>query len=138
MSPLDFIRSHADTFARCGSVVASYRTKNGRRCGPYYRLAYRSGGRQRSLYLGASEELVAQVRSLLTELQARRDYYRMVAQSERRRRENLLRIKRQWQQAALAHGLYASFFQGRVYLTSQILRRSARLGSRPSHSDESS
>ncbi len=107
MSPLDFIRSHADVFARCGSVVASYRSRNGRRCGPYYRLAYRAEGRQRSLYLGASEELAAQVRSLLTELQARRDYYRMVARSERRRRENLLHLKRQWQQAALARGLYA-------------------------------
>ena len=107
MSPLTFIRSHADTFARCGSVVASYRSKNGRRCGPYYRLAYRSDGRQLSLYLGASEQLAAQVRSLLAELQARRDYFRQVARSERQRREHLLRLKRQWQQAALAHGLYA-------------------------------
>jgi len=104
MSPLDFIRTHAGIFARCGSVVASYRSKNGRRCGPYYRLAYRADRRQRSLYLGTSEELAAQVRSLLAELQARRDYYRLVAQSERRRRENLLHLKRQWQQAALAHG----------------------------------
>ncbi len=37
---LDFIRANVQLFQRCGSVVASYRTRNGRRFGPYYRLAY--------------------------------------------------------------------------------------------------
>ena len=49
-------------FARQGSVVASWRVYAGRRLGPYLRLAYREGRRQRSIYLGRCAELVRRVR----------------------------------------------------------------------------
>jgi hypothetical protein len=39
--------------------------------GPYYSLRYRTGGRQRSLYLGASVELKERVQRLLDRLQSR-------------------------------------------------------------------
>ena len=39
------------------------------KCGPYYRLAYRDDGRQRSVYLGREGPLVDEVRRLLADLQ---------------------------------------------------------------------
>ena len=56
-------------FARQGSVVASWRVYAGRKLGPYFRLAYREGRRQRSIYLGRCAELARRVRELLAELQ---------------------------------------------------------------------
>lgn len=55
-------------FAAQGAVVAGWRERGGRRLGPYYRLAYREGGRQRSIYLGRYGELVRRVRALLVGL----------------------------------------------------------------------
>lgn len=57
-------------FARQGTVVATWRMHNGKRLGPYYRLAYREDGRQKSIYLGASAWVVRQVRWLLERLQS--------------------------------------------------------------------
>jgi len=56
-------------FARQGAVVASWRAYRGRRLGPYWRLAYREGGRQRSVYLGRSGSGVKRVRGALARLQ---------------------------------------------------------------------
>ena len=67
-----------------GSVVAGWRIYGGRRLGPYFRLAYREGGRQRSIYLGRCAELARRVRELLAELQRPRRqrllFARLVAQ----------------------------------------------------------
>ncbi len=56
-------------FARQGTVVATWRMHKGNRLGPYYRLAYREDGRQKSIYLGASAWVARQVRWLLARLQ---------------------------------------------------------------------
>ena len=45
-------------FARQGPGAATWRTSRGRRLGPYYRLAWRDRGRQRSIYLGRPVTLV--------------------------------------------------------------------------------
>ncbi len=66
---LAFIRRHAEQLARQGTVVSSFRCRGGRTVGPYYRLAFRQGSAQASLYLGNSAELVAEVRSALERLQ---------------------------------------------------------------------
>ncbi|MHB1033729.1 MAG: hypothetical protein ACYC35_12830 [Pirellulales bacterium] len=70
----DDVRNHVlarrALFALQGTVVATWRTRGGRRAGPYYRLAYREAGRQQSIYLGRSARLADQVRVLLAELQA--------------------------------------------------------------------
>ena len=58
-------------FSRQGTVIATWRDYQGRKLGPYYRLAWREEGRQCSLYLGASEELAQSVRQLLATLQRR-------------------------------------------------------------------
>jgi len=105
-SPLEFIQANPLTFARRGSVVASYRIKNGRHHGPYYRLAYTENGRQRSLYLGRSETLAQQARDLIDQLQQPRNDRREEARAERLRQANILRAKRHWQQTLRAYGLY--------------------------------
>ena len=63
------IASLKEVLARGGSIVASWRRRDGRRYGPYYRLAYRLDGRQQSIYLGGSVELVEKIRGLLGQLQ---------------------------------------------------------------------
>jgi hypothetical protein len=63
------IRQREAIMARQGTVVASWRTRQGRKVGPYYRLAWREDGRQKSLYLGPSEELAQAVRQMLADLQ---------------------------------------------------------------------
>jgi hypothetical protein len=71
-------------FAAQGSVVAGWRVYGGRRLGPYFRLAYREGGRQRSIYLGRCAELARRVRELLAGLERprreRRLFARLIAQ----------------------------------------------------------
>jgi hypothetical protein len=105
MSPLDFIRNNAKTFARCGSVVASYRTRGTARYGPYFRVAYRLAGRQCSIYLGRCTALADRVRELLAELQHPRDFRRMCRKANRLRRITLRRVIRGWQQTIRAYGL---------------------------------
>jgi hypothetical protein len=82
MQPFDTIRAQIlarrAIFARQGSVVATWRTRGCRRCGPYYRVAYREAGRQKSLYLGPSAPLADQVRGLLAELQQPLRYGRLL------------------------------------------------------------
>ncbi len=63
-----FVTRHAQRFVGQGTVVAGWRSSGGRRLGPYYRLAYRHHGRQRSIYLGKSEGLAETVRRFLAAL----------------------------------------------------------------------
>jgi hypothetical protein len=69
---LQLIEANPQFFARCGHVAESWRQRNGRKFGPYYRLAYRDGGRQKSVYLGRAGELVEQVRQRLAAIQGPR------------------------------------------------------------------
>ncbi len=66
---LEFLSAHADSLGRQGYVVETWRMRGRRRCGPYYRLRYRDGHTQRSLYLGGSAELAEEVRERLRDLQ---------------------------------------------------------------------
>ncbi len=104
-SPLEFIRNNAAIFARCGAVVASYRTRGTAQYGPYFRVAYRIAGSQCSIYLGRSAQLADRVRELLTELQQPRNFRRMCQKADRLRRATLRRVIRQWQQTIRAYGL---------------------------------
>jgi hypothetical protein len=63
------IRQRGAIMARQGTVVTTWRTRQGRKVGPYYRLAWREDGRQKSLYLGCSTELAQTVRQMLADLQ---------------------------------------------------------------------
>ena len=67
---LEFLDAHREDFTQQGAVVASFRRRGGRMVGPYFRLAFREGRGQRSVYLGAEGELVAEVREVLQRIQA--------------------------------------------------------------------
>jgi hypothetical protein len=69
MSLLQKLTALRPLLARQGSIVESWRYKNGRKIGPYFRLAYRADGRQRSIYLGKSQKLLQEVRRLLQKFQ---------------------------------------------------------------------
>ena len=76
----DRILAEKEKFATTGVIVADYPTRCGRRYGPYYRLAYRDQGRQKSLYLGVSETLAHKVALLLDQLQAPGRHRRQIRQ----------------------------------------------------------
>ena len=82
------ISARPDVFARQGSVTPTWRRRDGKRFGPYYRLAYREDGRQRSVYLGRGA-VVERVRQMLDRLQKplsqRRMYRRIDRQALPRR-----------------------------------------------------
>jgi hypothetical protein len=69
LAVLAWIDQHADLFRTQGAVVQLWRTRRGRRIGPYYHLKYREQHRQHTLYLGPSPELAAAVREKLAALQ---------------------------------------------------------------------
>ena len=104
-TPLTFIQNNAQVFARVGSVVASYRTRGTTRYGPYYRVAYRTDGKQRSIYLGRCKELANRARTFLAQLQQPRNYRRMCRKANRERHATLQRVIRGWQQTIRAYGL---------------------------------
>ena len=74
----DFVEAHREQLARQGTIVCSYRWRIGRKVGPYYRLAYREGSQQRSLYLGNDMELVTEIRGMLQALQQPKQQQRAV------------------------------------------------------------
>ena len=84
---IQLIQSDPERFAAQGSIIATWRTYRGRRLGPYYRLTWREGHRQRSLYLGRDGPLVDQVRELLNETQE----IRRLKREHRRNREHFRR-----------------------------------------------
>jgi hypothetical protein len=58
MSPhpaLAILAARPDLFSRHGAIVATWRRRGARTYGPYYRLAYREAGRQKSIYLGRDQ-----------------------------------------------------------------------------------
>lgn len=100
-----FVLNRPALFAGRGAVVASWKNWQGKRLGPYYRLAFREDGRQRSLYLGRSEALAEQVRRLLDGLHAPREERlvrkRLLAQA----RAEVRRVKKDLEREAAAVGI---------------------------------
>lgn len=75
-SPVDLfdrLGSIRDDLRAGGSVVSTWRTYQGQRLGPYFRVAYRVGGRQKSVFIGCDAELAEKVRSYLHNLQRQRN-----------------------------------------------------------------
>lgn len=97
------IGAQGKLFAAQGTIVASWKTHQGKRLGPYYRVAYRVDGKQKSLYLGVSKWLVAQVRALLSSLQALLREHRMIERLKRQARQAFVASKRH-----LAHLLHST------------------------------
>jgi hypothetical protein len=119
---LALLDARPDIFARRGSVVATSRRRGTRTYGPYYRLSYRDGGRQQSIYLGRASELVEQVRRKLDALQKplrqRRAIYRL-----RRQVSAALRVQKTRLDARLRHfGLRLKGFEVRGWRTTPLRR----------------
>jgi hypothetical protein len=100
-------------FARQGAVVAGWRTYRGRRLGPYFRLAYREGGRQRSIYLGRCAELARRVGGLLARLQRPLRDRRLFARLKAQVRASLRLAKAELQRALAPWGIRLQGFEFR-------------------------
>ena len=72
---LALLAARPELFVGQGTVAASRRGRGPQSHGPYYRLTYRDGGRQSSIYLGREGPLVEQVRRVLAALQQNRRQY---------------------------------------------------------------
>ena len=79
----ELVRAHLDVFGRQGAIVATWCEHQGRKLGPYYRLAWREEGRQRSRYLGCSTWVVERVRELLARVQQELRQSRQLRRLER-------------------------------------------------------
>jgi hypothetical protein len=86
---LRLLAAQPELFLQQGSVIATWRRRNGKTFGPYYRLSYRSGGRQYAIYLGRTGALVEQVRDTLATLQRPRTERREFKRLERQVRASL-------------------------------------------------
>src|SRR6185295_4565646 len=76
-----FLELHADALRRQGTIVPKWRTRDGRRFGPYLLLTCRDAeGRQRAVYL-ATDELLARARAALDALRAPRRQARQLARA---------------------------------------------------------
>jgi hypothetical protein len=65
-----FVLENKILFIKSGTMAECWKTYRGRRIGPYYRLAFREDGKQKSIYLGRDPELASRAAQLLSELQA--------------------------------------------------------------------
>ncbi len=73
VSLFDRLESIRDDLRAGGTVVSTWRTCHGQRLGPYFRVAYRVGGQQKSVFIGCDVELAEKVRSYLHNLQRQRN-----------------------------------------------------------------
>ena len=110
---LGLIAARGDLFSRQGHVAVTWRHRNGKTFGPYYRLSYREEGRQRSIYLGREGELVEHVRRALRLLQQPLAESRALGRLQRQIRASL-RVER-LRLATLLHpyGLWLKGFEVR-------------------------
>jgi hypothetical protein len=114
---LAMIEAEPARFGRQGAVVASWRTYRGRKLGPYYRLAYRRDGRQRSVYLGRCRELANRVRAAIEELRESLRRARQIARMRAAVKASLRREKARLDRQLRKLGLYLKGFETRGWRT---------------------
>jgi hypothetical protein len=88
-----FILANHTLFATQGAVLATWRNRKGKRFGPYYRLAYRQGGRQRSIYLGP-RRAADLLRRFLAKLHLSRRRHRLYQRLQKQARASLRQVKK--------------------------------------------
>lgn len=131
---LHLLQSEPQRFARQGAVVTAWRTYRGRRLGPYYRLAYREGSRQRSIYLGRQSPLVDKVRNLLGVLQAKHRFRCLARRRRAELRRRVLRPLKEYLERAFllyGNGLYFKGWEVRGIRAFQARASWARLPDMP-------
>ena len=97
--------AHCDAFARQGTVVKIWRTRHGRRSGPYYRLQWREGGRLRTHYLGSDKHLADVATRMLDVLRQRHQRRQFFARQQAIVRRMIREHKAQWRQRLEELGL---------------------------------
>lgn len=113
-----FLAEHGEALRRQGSVVATYRHRDGRRLGPYHKLSCRIGQRQVAVYLGSDEDFVRNVRERLGRLQEATKLKRSMARVRKALRREA-RVARQKVDAELETlGLYRQGHEVRGWSTS--------------------
>lgn len=115
---LDWIAANNATFARQGTVVESWRIYQGRRLGPYFRLACRVSGKQRSIYLGTDIELANEVRGLLAALQSPHHQRQELARARTAIKNSLAAEKEELRRQLAQVGLHLKGFEIRGMRTS--------------------
>jgi len=84
---LGLSREALEALRRQGFVTGEFCVRGGRRLGPYFKLRWRSAGRQRVVYLGADARRAEAVRGALARWQQprrlQRDVDRLLAQTRR-------------------------------------------------------
>jgi hypothetical protein len=119
---LRLIAARPDVFCRQGHLAASYRSRNGKTFGPYYRLGYRIDGRQYSIYLGRSEKLAERVRQALGAIQKPLAQRRLFNQLERQIRSSLRVEKLRLNSLLRPFGLRLKGFECRGWRYSPLRR----------------
>lgn len=130
-----FFVEHREAISRQGVVVATYRHRDGRRLGPYFRLSCRIGKRQVSIYLGADEQLIRFARDYLSRLQHARKVNMQMAKLRRRlrRQARLARLSLDAELKPL--GLYRQGNEIRGWRSAETVKIAALLSMVPSTPD---
>jgi hypothetical protein len=105
------LSSRPDIFAHQGAIVESWREYNGRKLGPYFRLSYRDGGKQLSVYLGRSRQFANRIRKLLQEIQTPVNQQRELGKIRAIARAALRKQKKRWSKDLNQAALCAKGFE---------------------------
>ena len=89
----------------CGFVGSEYRQRHGQTYGPYYKLRFRSNGRQRVRYLGRDAALAARIRTALATLHNSRRLLRQTLAAMAQLRGRMAALKEDLRPHLAAHGL---------------------------------
>jgi hypothetical protein len=106
---INFILDNSLIFSATGVITCNWRYYCNRRIGPYFRLVFRQQNRQKSIYLGRSEELAQVVRNLLINLQ----YARCIRRLRAKIRKSLRLEKTRLQNYLKSYGYYLKGFEFR-------------------------
>ena len=88
MAKLGLRTEDVAALARQGSISGEFRQRKGNPTGPYYKLRWRHGSRQRVRYLGRDPLLVSAVRTALRTLQAPRRRARDLQRMHKQNRDD--------------------------------------------------
>jgi len=119
----DRIESRLDVFAHQGTIVESWRTYSGRKLGPYYRLSYRDGEKQQSIYLGKSKEFADRVKQRLDEIQSPVKQQRRMERIISCARAELREHKRRWNADLEKFGLSSKGYEVRGWRREKTKKR---------------
>jgi len=118
---LGLLEAQPALFTKQGSVVETWRVYRGQKLGPYYRLAFRDGGRQSSIYLGTCKERANQIRAVLVSLQNSTILKNTVKRARAQVCSQLRQHKKDWEKLLQKHGLHLQGFEVRGWTKADVL-----------------